>query len=133
MLALGEERAGLYTSLDAANQDSLSYPSKKATISQRCSAGIAYDQVVQKSNIDQFKGRFQPAGDAFIRLAWLGDAGRMIVSENQYTVPMVSNNVPAITKVAKFMVFYRPALSLDIPKYCGYPSGYFHEREKSCL
>jgi len=130
-------RAELYTSLNRLLQGPCGrhsgWASDKAAGGQRGGPAVADNQVVQQPNIDQFEGSFEPLGNAFIGLAGLCDATRVIVRDNQYNDPIVSSNVPDITIKPIITVLRRPSLFLDIPENSGYSSGYFRGLEQSWL
>ena len=107
--------------------------SEETARSQGCAVTVTDNQVIQKPNIDQFEGRFQASGDAFVGLTRFCDPGRMIVRHNQYTLPMTSNTIPEPREMLIISRPQRSTSSLDIPEYCGYASGYFGQREKQCL
>src|SRR5271154_3419447 len=55
---------------------------KKPAFRQRHVDAVPDDDVIQEANVDQREGLLHSLGDQLIRLAGLGDARRMIVSDD---------------------------------------------------
>ena len=55
---------------------------EQSPLRQRDAGAVADDDVIEQTNVHQREGLLDPLGDQLVRAARLGDARRMVVSEN---------------------------------------------------